>query len=140
MSEAKTLPPLEAAGGEVSLRHDNLCLGAEDLLGKGRIRLTIEAVGFMQLTLGGGKGRYPVMRFRGAKKVLVLNKTNLYTLKMRLRYGATGEEWIGKDIFIEADFIRDQKGNPVVKFNRTHGVRIVPEVPPARAKGKGTDG
>lgn len=139
MKDAKSLPTLEAAAGEVSLRHDNLCLAAEDLLGRGRIRVTIEAVGFMQLTLSGGKGRYPVIRFSGKSKVLVLNKTNIYTLKMRLRYGNTGEEWVGKDVWIEADLIRDQKGEPVVKFNRTHGVRIVPEVPPAR-KGKGSDG
>lgn len=133
MGEAKSLPPLEPAA-EISLRHDNLCLAAEDLIGKGRARVTIEAAGEMLLTLSGGKKRWPVLKFKGKEKVLVLNRTNIYTLKMRLGFGPKASTWVGRDVWIEADLIRDAKGNPVVKFNRTHGVRIVAELPPARER------
>lgn len=71
-------------------------VGAHDLKGKD-VTLTIEAVAIEELTMAGGKTENkPIVRFKGASKALVLNKTNAKSIAKQ--HGKTTDDWIGKQI------------------------------------------
>jgi len=69
---------------------------AEDLEGKD-VTKTIKSVTVDELTMAGGrKEARPVIRFKDAKKKLVLNKTNAVTIASM--YGNETDDWIDKPI------------------------------------------
>jgi hypothetical protein len=89
-------------GGEVAF--PSAFLGAEDLKGKD-VTVEIESVTFEDVPMnGGGNERKVVMRFKGAKKAWILNRTNAKTIKSMYGPMATDAEqdaavvWPGKKI------------------------------------------
>lgn len=85
--------------------------------------VTIKAVGLEDLQLPGTSAteKKLVMSFEGAKKKLVVNKTNAQ--RIAKLYGGQTEDWIGKQITLYFD--------PEVKFGKqvVGGVRVRKEAP-----------
>lgn len=90
-----------------------------DLMGKDRT-VTIDRVAVEELQMVGGKTEAkPVCYFAGAKKALVLNKTNAKTIAKL--HGTQTDEWAGKSITLfptttkfgreTVDCIRVREGN-----------------------------
>ncbi len=69
---------------------------AEDLRGE-VVPVTIERITQEEMPNGDGELR-PVLYFRGAKKGMVLNKTN--AKRIASIYGEDTDDWIGKEILI----------------------------------------
>ena len=111
--------------------YDGDFLGAWDLkTDDGRAQtfvLTIEHVDAGELQAPGKnvKRHAPVIRFKGAKKRLVLNKTNGATIAAL--YGTDTRAWVGKRIAIYPT---------TTKFGRktVDCIRVRPEEPPANAR------
>lgn len=76
---------------------DREYIGAWDLLGKDRT-VEIESVSCKSLTSQRGTNKKPVIRFKGAEKALVCNKTNGKTIANM--YGPNTDDWVGKKITI----------------------------------------
>ena len=74
----------------------NEYVGAHDLNGKDAV-MTIERVDVEELTMEGGKKqKKPVVWFKGAKKRMVMNKTNAKTIAKM--HGTDTANWVGKQI------------------------------------------
>jgi hypothetical protein len=69
-------------------------LKCEDLQGK-RIKAIVEKLTIERL----GDDKKPVLHFRGAERMLVLNKTNASVLSDA--YGDDSDQWIGKPVIIK---------------------------------------
>lgn len=84
---------------DIRAMYDSELLGAWDLEGRDQI-VTIERVEAGELTASGNKkSRKPVMYFRGKKKGVVVNKTNLKTIA-NIVGSFRAKDWIGKRITI----------------------------------------
>lgn len=99
---------------------DGNFIAAEDILQSGDVTVTIEAVIAPNTERDkGGKGRpidKPILVMRGAKKRLVIGKTNLKVIAGL--HGKASQEWIGKQITLTVRYLKDafgQKNVPVVR-------------------------
>lgn len=71
-------------------------LSAADLQGK-EVEVEIESVNVEELTMvGGRKNKKAVVKFKGAKKAFVMNKTNAVVIAGK--HGNETDNWIGKKI------------------------------------------
>ncbi len=71
-----------------------------DIAERKEVTVEIEGVTVEELTLpGGAKDNRPVMRFKGAKKPLVLNKTNANAIAEL--HGVIPSKWKGKPITLQ---------------------------------------
>jgi hypothetical protein len=88
-------------------------LKGEELKGKGFVKVVIAGGSMEEMPDGGQK---PVLRFQGASKGLVLNKTN--GDEIAEAYGEDTDDWIGKSILLYFD--------PKVSYagKRTGGIRV----------------
>lgn len=95
-------------------------VGAHDLNGKDAV-LVIEKIDREELMMEGGKKeKKPVVWFKGAKKRMVMNKTNAKTIA-RL-YGPEMNDWIGKAIILYPTTCK-------VGPNTEECIRIQPRIP-----------
>lgn len=81
------------------------------------VTVTVAGVALETLTRpGGDKDEKVVVTFKGAKKKLVLNKTN--ATRIAKMYGNDTEQWLGKPVTLYFD--------PTIKFGRetVGGVRV----------------
>jgi hypothetical protein len=86
-------------------------VGAHDLKGKDAT-LAIDSVSVAELTMEGGKKENkPVVTFKGAKKKLVLNKTNAKTIAAL--YGTDTNAWIGQPVTLYPTTCRGERGATV---------------------------
>lgn len=77
-------------------------LAAVDLMEKGEVNVTIESLTQEEIKAEGRCDKKWVMRFRGAHKRLVMNKTNLKRIARALGSCETND-WIGKTITLHPD-------------------------------------
>lgn len=98
---------------------------AEDLGGK-PIVVTISAWDVQRFHLPTGEETKPILRFQGAKKFLILNKTNAETLT-RLTGSERLDDWIGARVQLVPGSINGKKTIIV------HAAPPAPPAPPAPA-------
>ena len=80
---------------------DERFIGSWDLEGRGDVTVTIEDVKVEELhSPNGGDDSKPVLFFKGAKKGMVLNRTNAKTIAKL--HGPDTDGWIGKQITLYA--------------------------------------
>jgi len=102
-------------------------VGAWDLE-RGEKTVEIERITKEKLTMIGGKSEdKPLIYFKGAKKKMVLNKTNAKTIAGL--YGTNTEEWVGKKVTLFATTCSGKGGEEV------ECIRVRPKVP-SNGKGK----
>ena len=112
---------------DVRLMFEGRYIGAWDLRGEDRT-LTIERVdGGVVEGEGGRKDKAPLLYFKGAKKPLVCNKTNMRTIAA-ICGGYRKSQWIGKRITIYATTCKGAKGGIV------DCVRVRPTAPGSSAQ------
>jgi len=110
---------------------DERFVGAWDLE-DGDKTVTIERTGQEKVHGTDGDEMRPAVYFKGAKKAMVLNKTNAKAIAAL--YGNDVEGWIGKRITLTSAMVS-------AFGETTEAVRVVPRVPaPAKAKPTETEG
>lgn len=90
---------------------DSPYVGAWDLTGD--VHVTIErVVGGVVEGEGGRKDKAPILHFRGAKKPMVVNKTNLKTIAS-ITGSYKAKDWVGKRITLYATTCKGKSGGIV---------------------------
>ena len=102
-------------------------VGACDLEGKDKT-VTIEGVSVEDLKCDRGTERKPIVRFKGATKKLVLNKTNAKVIAAL--YGTKTEDWTGKAIALFPTTCSGKGGETV------ECIRVRPTAPAPARKGR----
>lgn len=106
-------------------------LKAADLRGK-EMTLTITAVVTDELPSDKGSEIKGLVSFQGAKKQLVLNKTNGLCLKQM--FGRESDDWIGKRVTIWPTTFNDEpcirvKGSPDIEADMTFELKLPRKAP-----------
>jgi hypothetical protein len=100
------------ASDDIRTMFDSKYVGAWDLLGKD-LNVTIERVQAGEVVgEGGRKDRAPLVWFKGAKKAMVMNRTNMKTIAS-IAGSFKAKDWIGKRITLYATTCKGARGGQV---------------------------
>jgi hypothetical protein len=121
----KPPPGEDYKGTTADLRTENPWLAAEDLMGRPRVTVTIEAVKRHRgVTFEDNRKEDVIaLHFKGATKALVLNKTN--RRRLTSLYGTNDcAKWLGKKCTLYVEKLKRPAWG-----DRTHGIRVfMPEL------------